>query len=206
MFAEMLESNIRLAYTTTIRTCNHGAPFAICEEHVREAAKSFSRPSEWPHLVVERKIQGDFKDDHKGHGGIDYFFAANASPKLWHLRDVLATCEVKGPTRPALLTGSKRNWYPKIVADVQKQLWRASQALTGEHYLGLMILPHPGSATREGFLRTLTSIQEKVPAVALIESSWVELQDVEKLNVVVLRVLPKRTGLIESSSKLPSAV
>lgn len=194
MFAEMLQWNIRSAFTSTKRTCNHGAPFPFGEQHVRKAAKSFSCPFDWPRLIVERKILGDFKDDDKQHGGVDYFFAANASSELWHLSDILATCEVKGPTRKAFLAGSEKNWYRSIVADVRKQLWRANEAPAGEHYLGLMIQPRPGSATREEFLPIIASILEKVPNADLIETSWAELPDVEKLNVVVLRVLPKIRG------------
>jgi hypothetical protein len=192
MFADVLHRSIRnLTHGSWKRDRNPGAPFHFGENHLRKALRSHIHPVEWPPLVIERSVAGDLVEKDKQHGGVDLFFAPHGSEERCHLSDVLATCEVKGPTRRAFLGGSRRNWYPKIVADLRKQRWRAGTAPAGEHYLALMVQPRPGSATRAEFLRVITSILEEVPNTYLEETSWVEMPDVEQLNVIVLQVLPK---------------
>lgn len=192
MFADMLHRSIRnLTQGSWERDRNPGAPFRFGENHLRNALRSYINPVEWPPLVIERSVEGDLEENDQQHGGVDLFFAPNRSPEHCHLLDVLATCEVKGPTRKAFLSGSRRNWYPKIVADLRKQRWRVRAAPAGEHYLGLMVQPRLGYSIRAEFLRVITTMLEEVPDTDLEETSWVDLPDVEHLNVIVLRVLPK---------------
>ena len=192
MFAEVLDQSIRtLLSSSWRRKRNPGAPFSFGENHLRKQIRSYRVPSEWPQLVVERKVRGDLEGPGKSHGGVDFFFIQQTTAISPKLTDVLASCEVGGPTRPKLLLGSKNNWYPKIVADIRKQAWRATVAPTGEHYLGLMIKPGPDSIVRKEFPVVLKSMLEEVPEANLVEVSWSELTDVGKLTVIVLRVMPK---------------
>ncbi len=194
MFAQVLQENIRgLGNSDWKRTRNPGAPFIFGENHLRKQIRSYTTPPGWPHLVVERKVENDFMEPGRRHGGVDYFFVPQDQTKAFALGEVLATCEVGGPTRPKLLLGSRGNWYPKIVADIRKQLWRANAAPNAEHYLGLLIKPLAGTAVRKEIERALKSMLEEVPGAQFVEASWTELSDVKRLNVVVMRVIPKRS-------------
>ena len=124
------------------RTKNPGAPYYFSENHLRKHFSIFIENTKdanlFPKLVIERKIIGDFKSSNREHGGTDYFYV-NSLSENYNSSDVLATYEVKGPTRPILFKGSKVNWYPKIIEDIKKQAWRNLNFPNKENYIVLII-------------------------------------------------------------------
>ena len=200
MFAEILDTNIReLVKSGWKRGRNPGAPFVFGENHLRKYVRSalenahYTVPPGWPTLLVERHVDGDLKGAEKRHGGVDYLMVQSPPVGRLRLADVLATCEVGGPTRPKLLDGSqrKRNWYPKIVADIQKQCWRAHAAPNGKHYVALLVRPRTGSDIRSDLARVIEVMLREVGDAELLESSWREMKGVQDLNLVIFQVLPK---------------
>jgi hypothetical protein len=109
-FAEMIEANVKtLMLNDRIRERNPQAPFPFGENDFRKHLRSgaYDPPPDWPDLAIERRV----KNDTEGHGGVDYFlFLPSATSQKHDLNEVLATCEVGGPTRPIFLRGSRRNW------------------------------------------------------------------------------------------------
>ena len=195
-FAEMIETNVDdLMQRGPVRERNSGAPFVFGENHFRKHMRAYKPPTHWPRLVIDRRVQNDIQ----GHGGVDYCFLSSSSSKP-DISDVLATCEVKGPTRPALLRGSKENWYPDIVRDIKKQVGRATIAPDAQHYLGLMIVPPPDSDVRRELAAVFAEMLREVPQAKLIECSWTDLKG---LHIVVYRVV--RSAAIDSPNDAPQS-
>ena len=202
MFQDVLWDNcLALLKSPWKRDRNPGAPSAFGETHLRnyvqKALKSrlYIPPSTWPQLVVERGVQGDRKDAAHRHGAVDYFFTAKGDERSLHLSDLLASCEVGGPTRPKLLAGSQANWYPKIVADIEKQLWRASHAGTGHHFVSVFIQPRSGYEVEADFGAVLRTMIIPLPDATLGDVVWSRrADDVPDLHLVTLRVLPHNSS------------
>jgi hypothetical protein len=174
------------------RDRNPGAPFRFGENHLRKAAKGYVPPLAWPRLGIERHLSNDIGEDGRPHGGVDYFLEPVDEPNISDIRHAVATCEVGGPTRPALLRGSRANWYPKIVEDLRKQTGRARVAPAGQHYLGLFVNPARNSDVKRDFDNVLQSMLLEVPAARVTTSHWGELQEAKNLNIVVLHVTNRK--------------
>jgi hypothetical protein len=170
------------------REHNPGAPFRFGENHLRKAARCFVPPVDWPQLGIERCLSNDIGEDGRPHGGVDYFFARPDEPCVSDLRHAMATCEVGGPTRPAMLQGSRVNWYPKIVADLRKQVGRAKATPNGQHYLGLFIRPVRNSDVRRDFNAVINSMLLEVPDAQLTTSYWEQLPQLKSMTIAVFRV------------------
>jgi hypothetical protein len=128
------------------RDKNQQAPAKFGENHLRKAlikaTEEINQKLHTPKLIIEKKINGDYQDDYDSHGCADYFFAKN-NFEDHDFSNVLATFEVKGPTRPSLLKGSKKNWYPKILKDVRKQLWRSLNFPHTSNYVVIIFKSSP---------------------------------------------------------------
>ena len=176
-FADLLVNNI--PSLTYVRTRNFGAPFNFNENVLRDHIKEriadglYKPPGHWPKLVIEQMVKNDIPGERLGKRRIDYFFLASTSsskPDIW---DVLARCEVKGPTRPAFLKGSQKNWYPDIVKDIRAQAGRSAIAPEGEHHLAVMVRPiHDADRvadTRERLAGVFARMLQDVPEAGLAE-------------------------------------
>ena len=195
MFAETLQTCVRdLMSGLWRRDRNPGAPFHFGENHLRKQIREFTPPPTWPRLRIERHVAGDLEEKDKKHGGVDLFFTDSCAPEDIQLQNVLATCEVGGPTRPILLRGSRENWYPKILADIRKQLWRAQAAPGGEHFVGLMVKYSNAATVREDFYRAADSMLKETTGAVIVESSWSELPEAPKLKIAILQILPAVTS------------
>jgi hypothetical protein len=191
IFQELLWGNCRtLLGNGWERDRNLGAPFKFGEnhlrEHIRKAVDSgrYIPPAEWPELRVEKKVCGD----RDGHGAIDYFLVPKGVKGQLSLSDVLATCEVKGPTRPKLLEGSQKNWYPKVLADIEKQLWRARCAEAAQHFVCVFVQPRNGGSVTADFDAVLAGMLAKVPEACLGRTLWSQHPDVSGLHLATINV------------------
>ena len=96
-----------------------------------------------------------------------------------------------------MLKGSQKNWYPKIVKDIRKQLNRAWRAPDCQHYLAILVKPLD-TKVREQFRTVASSMCDKVGGVRLDEAAWIELAEVEHLDIVLMRVIPVGAELAKS--------
>ena len=175
------------------RNKNTGAPFSFSENQLR---KHFSRFSEdinsrtsIPKMVIERKIKGDFQSSSKKHGGTDYFYVKNLSNSYVHT-DILATFEVKGPTRSSLLMGSRVNWYPKIIRDLEKQSWRNINFHGSLNYIVLLIKPYKNMDAHNQVQSLLRLMESEVKGIHLLECYWESiLVRSAILNILIARVI-----------------
>lgn len=131
-------------------------------------------PRDWPTLEVESR------------GRIDYSFVDGPL--------ILATCEVKGPTRLSFFDPNAfgRNWTgPRFIKDVRNQFKR-SQA-SGEHYLGLLF-PSKVSELRttahgSSLAEVLKKLEAVVPGCVLTEAAIQENEiPTGSLTTVLIRV------------------
>lgn len=110
------------------RKKNNNAPARFGENHLRHFFNinidKINLGLNSPILQIEKKVSGDYIDSETKYGCIDYFFT-NEELGAYNFSNIIATFEIKGPARRSLLNGSKKNWYPKIVKDVEKQFWRS---------------------------------------------------------------------------------
>ena len=175
------------------RKKNIGAPFSFSENQLR---KQFSRSSEDINLktsirkiVIERRIKGDFQSPGKRHGGTDYFYVKNLSNSYAHT-DILATFEVKGPTRSSLLMGSRVNWYPKIILDIEKQSWRNINFHCSLNYIALLIKPYKTMDAHNQVKSLLRLMESEVKGIHLLECYWESiLVRSAILNILIARVI-----------------
>lgn len=175
-FGEALKIVIRNLMTSDFeRTKNLGATFSFNENNLRkhfsDCIKNTILLNSHPKLVVERKIEGDFTSTTKKHGGTDYFYVNEISDS-YHHSEILATFELKGPTRPILLKGSKVNWYPAIILDIKKQLWRNINFANSSNYVVLLIKPHKKFDTHEKILSLFNDMENEISNVKLEECFW----------------------------------
>jgi hypothetical protein len=197
-FSDFFQRSIRNLISSDFkRLKNPGAPFKFGENHLREHIRtilnngSFALPAEWPPFLFERKVQDDSSIFGNRHGGVDYFFVKDRSAQRYSLNEILATCEMKGPTRPKLLQGSKVNWYEGVREDLKKQVSRATNAPQGEHYVAILLQPLSGGDTRTAFANVLDSLLTEIQVAKTFEAHWTQMADVDNLNIVILRVMPK---------------
>lgn len=195
-FAEMLTDNARKAIDTG-RILNPGAPAAFGENHLRRQVRSYIPPSNWPKLLIEKAVADDVIQVNERAGGIDYLFVSKSQKEeIPSLDNVLATMELKGPTRPALLRGSRCNWYPAIVTDLRKQFCRAIAAPDVQHYLGLLLVPSKVNMdVREEFYRVLDEMKSEASRdiageCNLIEKEW-HNEGLDGINLLLLQVVPQ---------------
>lgn len=193
MFSELLWDNCSaLLRSGWKRDRNPGAPFPFGENHLRKHVQSALRsgdyvpPPTWPELFVERQVNGDRRQVGHRHGAIDYFFVPERLDRTFLLSELLATCEVKGPTRPKFLRpGSRKNWYPKIVGDLEKQSWRARYS-PGAHYLAVFVQPRKGYDILADFPAVLRTMP--VANVQIIDRKWSERSDIPGLYLHVFQL------------------
>lgn len=195
MFEQLLWENARsLLSSGWKREHNPGAPFDFGENHLREHARSallsgeYIPPPAWPRLVIERKVNGDRIEAGHRHGAIDYFFTQSSLDDKLDLTELLATCEVGGPTRPKLLSGSQFNWYPKILDDIEKQLWRARHAPTVQHCLAVFIRPRSGYDVRVDFSSVLQTMLTGITDAQVGNLTWSERADIRGLHLAIFPV------------------
>jgi hypothetical protein len=153
---------------------NLGAPFSFNENNLRkhfsDCIENINLNNLNPKLIIERNIDGDLKSINKRHGGTDYFYV-NKSCDTYHHSDVLATFEVKGPTRPSLLKGSKVNWYPKIITDIKKQMWRNLNFSNCSNYIVLLIKSND-IHTHNQVMSLYKVMEDDITGVNLDECFW----------------------------------
>jgi hypothetical protein len=191
-FAEMIETNVTsLIQSSPVRERNSNAPFAFGENYFRKHMRAFKAPEHWPELVIERRVRNDSQGLGRN-GCIDYFFQSAAASSRPDISEVLATCEVGGPTRPVLLLGSTTNWYPKIVRDIKKQVGRAIQSPNTQHYLALLITPSPNLDVRSALELVFVSMLREVPQAELLDCSWAYCKG---LHIAVKRVVATTVAL-----------
>jgi hypothetical protein len=174
------------------RTKNPGAPYYFSENHLRKHFSIFIENTKdanlFPKLVIERKIIGDFKSSNREHGGTDYFYV-NSLSENYNSSDVLATYEVKGPTRPILFKGSKVNWYPKIIEDIKKQAWRNLNFPNKENYIVLIINSPKNIDTHNDIKNLYKVMEDDVGNVKLSEYYWGTIPYLSSvLNIVVVGI------------------
>jgi hypothetical protein len=183
-FAELIEENVATLIESGFqRERNAGAPHKFGENHLREHIRKNIVATEWPHLVFERRLAND-----NDHGNVDYCFLKPRRSRF-DLNEVLATCELKGPTRRSFLKGSKRNWYPAILADLKKQLVRAKLAPSAQHYLALIITPVDGADVRD---RLNTVFDQMLGEVHEAKITYLPCIKVHGLYVILSRVEPRK--------------
>jgi hypothetical protein len=179
------------------RDKNHQAPAKFGENHLRKSFKKatnkINQDLHSPKLIIEKKINGDYQYDYDSHGCADYFFAKNNSEDH-DFSNVLATFEVKGPTRPSLLKGSKKNWYPKILKDVRKQLWRSLNFPHTSNFVVIIFKSSPElpSFNLANLLRKELESEFKELKVKLENCYWKEIDcQSELVFISILKVMLK---------------
>jgi len=167
------------------------------ENHLRKIFKNIAnkinQELHFPKLIIEKKINDDYQDAQDSHGCTDYFFAKDYS-QTYDFSNVLATFEVKGPTRPSLLKGSKKNWYPKILKDVRKQLWRSINFPHTSNYVAIIFRSSPdlSSLKLANLLRKELESEFDELKVKLEDCYWREVDcQFEVVYVSILRVIFK---------------
>lgn len=157
------------------RSKNLGAPFSFSENHLRKQfTTNIAKLNDKKNgliLEFEKHICDDYKSSNKNHGGTDYFYVHELSD-CYSSSMVISTFEVKGPTRPSLLKGSKKNWYPKIVKDVEKQVWRNKNFSSNLNYIVLLFTPLNNFDTHTLAQSFYKTVEEEVGNVKLIERYW----------------------------------
>ena len=191
MFADVLHRSIRnLTHGSWKRDRNPGAPFHFGENHLRKALRSHIHPVEWPPLVIERSVAGDLVEKDKQHGGVDLFFAPYGSRSVVISRMFSLRARLRDQ-RGGVSWRIKKELHPKIVADLRKAALASRNGprrRTLSRFDGATSpwLRHPCRVSSSNHFNSRRSTN-----TYLEETSWVEMPDVEQLNVIVLQVLPK---------------
>lgn len=161
------------------REKNNNAPARFGENHLRHFFNinldKINLSSNSPKLQIEKKVTGDYIDSETKHGCIDYFFI-NDELGAHDFTNIIATFEIKGPARRSLLNGSKKNWYPKIIKDIEKQFWRS--------------LNHPNTVN---FIVLLFKVPEDLPFSKLKDTLYKSLEVDTKNSAVQLEEYSSRT-------------
>jgi hypothetical protein len=177
----------------TLRDGRTGIGLGFRENDLRNAVKSLHKAAPGGSvLLVEQKLSGDVTTKGKKVGRADYVLVKRGSRVPPPLTNVLATCEVKGPTRAAFLDPDsfRRNWALRGLIDVKKQMARARAAPAAEHHVAFLI-PFTKSHVLER-IRTafVNQALHRLPNATMNRSgiASVKLADHHDLIVIVFRV------------------
>lgn len=198
MFEKLLWDNCRdLLDSGWARNRNFGAPFGFGEAQLRKHIQTAIRngtyvlPTDWPDLLIERKVDCDRSEVGHRHGAVDYVFGPQGCAGKPNLTDLFATYEVGGPTRPKLLEGSKDNWYPKILKDIEKQCWRARYAPTVEHFVAVFVQPRLCNDVHADFYAVLQTMLKSVSGAQAGEVLWSERPPIANLFLAIFQITPR---------------
>ena len=146
-FADLHIPCARSLHNTRIKegtpgTRRTGINLGFREHHLRvEVRSTHAAPPDGAMLLVEQVLPGDVSLDGEVVGGADYVLVAPGTQTHSPLTSVVATCEVKGPTRAAFLDPAhfKHNWGRVALIDFKKQVLRARAAPAAEHHMAFLI-------------------------------------------------------------------